>query len=424
MTEANICQTSSVAVLATSSAVAVEKKPLTVAELTEILGYTVKHDDANKAITFMGMLLTYTEEDQINIGFLAESSTGKSYIPLELSQYFPAEDIIETGYASPTAFFHDYSSIKKASTGKQRFLVDLHQKILIFIDQPHDLLLQRLRPILSHDKKIIPLMITDRNKNKNLRTKRIDIQGYPTVIFASAKFSMSDQEKTRLLLLSPEVSQEKLQESIALKIAKESNRQAFRESLHREPRRAELVQRVLDIKLACIKQIIIPEEIGNKIRERFMEKHKRLAPRHQRDISRLLALIKSHALLNLFQRKNVGNCIEVTQEDVTAGFELYEKVSEANELGLSPELYDIFEKLKQHIKGRSEASILGITIVDYQNFYEQSFYRKINYEIARETLKTFVSMSLLREEVDFDDRRTKRYFLFECVLETKKSTRW
>lgn len=400
-----------------------EEKPYSIERLTKVLGHTIKHDDANKVITFLGMLLTYTEEDQINIGFLAESSTGKSYIPLEICQYFPAEDVMETGYASPTAFFHDYSSLRKGAKGKQRFFVDLHQKILIFMDQPHDQLLQRLRPILSHDKKVIPLMITDRNKNKNLRTKRIDIQGYPTVIFASARFGMSDQEKTRLLLLSPETSQEKLQESISLKITKESNIEEFRESLKNDPARAELAQRVVGIKLAQIKQIMITSELQKEIQKRFFRKHEKLAPRHQRDISRLLALIKSHALLNFKLRKNVDDCIEVLPEDVDAGFTLYEKVSEANELGLSPELYEIFQKLTPYMK-EFPLNEEGITIVDYQNFYEQNFFRKLNYDVARETLKTFVSMGLMTEFVDSNDRRTKRYLLFKCIQKTEKSTQW
>jgi hypothetical protein len=142
-------------------------KPLTIEDLTRILSSTVKRDDANKVITFLGMLLTYTEEDQINIGFLAESSTGKSYIPLQSSQYFPEEDIIESGYASPTAFFHDYSKVEKKNK-KLSFYVDLEKKILLFLDQPHPQVLERLRPVLSHDKKEIQLHVTDRNKNKAL----------------------------------------------------------------------------------------------------------------------------------------------------------------------------------------------------------------------------------------------------------------
>ena len=50
------------------------------------------------------MLLNYTEEDQQNIGYVAESSTGKSYIPLQLTPYFPKADVIELGRVNPTAF--------------------------------------------------------------------------------------------------------------------------------------------------------------------------------------------------------------------------------------------------------------------------------------------------------------------------------
>lgn len=349
-----------------------EHKPLTVEDLTRILGSTVKHDDANKVITFLSMLLTYTEEDQINIGFLAESSTGKSYIPLELSDYFPKEDIIEIGYASPTSFFHDYHKLVETSNKKKGYLVDLHQKILIFIDLPHDLLLKRLRPILSHDKKIIPLMITDRRRNAALRTKHILIQGFPTVIFASAKFNLSEQEKTRLLLLSPEVTQEKLIESVSLKVKKESDRQAFRENMQSDHERRLLVKRVLNIKQAKIKQIIIPEKLGVETRDRFIEKHKKLIPRHQRDISRLLAMIKAHALLNFNHREKRGDCIIVTKEDIDAGFKIYAAISEANELGLSPEIHNIFKKLKPYIEDYSCENLMGITIADFQIFYERA----------------------------------------------------
>lgn len=63
-------------------------RPLAVDDLITILEPTIKHDDPNKVITLLTMVLTYTENDQINIGFLAESSTGKSHIPMELSRLF------------------------------------------------------------------------------------------------------------------------------------------------------------------------------------------------------------------------------------------------------------------------------------------------------------------------------------------------
>jgi transcription initiation factor IIE alpha subunit len=43
------------------------KKATTLAEITEILNTTIKKDEKNKVITFLTMLLTYTDSDQTNI---------------------------------------------------------------------------------------------------------------------------------------------------------------------------------------------------------------------------------------------------------------------------------------------------------------------------------------------------------------------
>ena len=55
------------------------------------------------------MLLAQTNKDQLNVGFQAESAAGKSYVPLEVSSYFPKEEIEIIASASPTAFYHDGS---------------------------------------------------------------------------------------------------------------------------------------------------------------------------------------------------------------------------------------------------------------------------------------------------------------------------
>jgi hypothetical protein len=391
-----------------------ENKPLTVDDLIEILGSTIKHDDENKAIAFLSMILTYTEEDQINIGFLAESSTGKSYIPLELSLYFPKEDLMTLGYASPTAFFHDYglalpdpNDRRDVEDDKKRKIihVDLHQKIVIFKDQPHDPLLQRLRSLLSHDEKDIILKITDKREKYGLKTKTVVIDGYPTVVFCTAKFNMQDQEKTRLLLLSPEISQEKLRARIELKIDKLSDREAFKKRMDEDPKRRFLADRVCGIKTADIKYIKIAEELRNEIFTHFEEQHKNWIPRHQRDIERLFAIIKGHAILNYMHRERVGDSIIVNLEDVEVGFRLYTAVSEANELGLSPELYNIYQKLKPRIEEKEN----GITRKDFQKFYFKEFFKMIGRETATNVLKAWESVGLIIEQPDPLDKRILRY---------------
>src|SRR3990167_5639497 len=165
--------------------------------------------------------LTNTENAQFNISYNAPSSTGKSYIPTEIARLLPEEDVLEIGYCSPTAFFHDVGEQDEKNKG--RILVDLSRKILIFLDQPHTQLLERLRPLLSHDKKEISIKITDKNQKQGLRTKNVVLRGFPSVIFCTAGLRIDEQEATRFLLLSPEINQEKIRQGILESIKKEAD---------------------------------------------------------------------------------------------------------------------------------------------------------------------------------------------------------
>ena len=80
-------------------------------ELLDILGLSIKSDEHNKLATFLCMLSAFTESSQINVAFSAPSSSGKSYIPLEISKLFP--DVQTFGYASPTSFFHENTEKKE-----------------------------------------------------------------------------------------------------------------------------------------------------------------------------------------------------------------------------------------------------------------------------------------------------------------------
>jgi len=387
-------------------------RPVGLDEIAEILDSTIRHDRRNKLITFLSMVLTYTAEDQINVSFTAESSSGKSYIPLELAWYFPKKDVIEYSYVSPTAFFHEYGTMRSDPTDtgtideeKKRKIIqiDLHQKILLFIDQPHDLLLQRLRPLLSHDRKTLVAKITDRRKIGGLATKTILIEGFPTVLFCSAKFSMEDQERTRLLLLSPEITPEKIKDAILLKIEKDSNRKAFHDFMESDPRRTWLASRVELVSSAGVEHINIPEELRTQIADQFFQTHKSLIPRHQRDIGRLLALIKAHALINLWQRQRVGNAIVANSTDLSEGLKLYVEISEANELGLPPEVFNVFLSLKDKIPDS------GATRKQLRALYYQTFHRTIGTKRLDENLNLLESVGLLTDEPDPNNRSQKLF---------------
>lgn len=373
-------------------------RPTTFDEVSSVLGCTIRHDQANKLILFCAGLLTFTDEDQVNILMSSESASGKSYVGQEVASYFPSDIVRFIATASPTAFFHEEGTLDKES---HLLRVDLRQKILIFLDQPHYTLMERLRPLLSHDRRELLYKITDKSKRGALRTKNVILEGYPTVIFCAAKLSLDEQERTRVFILSPQTDQAKLEESILLRIKKDGDRQAFKHWIDTHPRRRWLKARVHAIRTAHIDQVMIEDQ--DKVYERFLKTHPRLAPRHQRDIARILALIKAHALLNWSHREKHGdNVIAANDRDIEAGFWLYNQVSKSNELGLAPQIYEIYESvIKPHLDPLQPLRKDVIAAAYLEQYGRPLPWRKLDQEI----LPAIESAGLIRLEQDQNDRR-------------------
>jgi hypothetical protein len=115
-------------------------------------------------------------------------------------------------------------------------------------------------------------------------------------------------------------------------------------------------------------------------------------------------------------RERIEDSIFVTLEDVQVGFMLYASVSEANELGLSPELYAVHQKLKPHIENFEN----GITRKDFQKLYFQEFHKVIGQELTINILKIWASVGIVIEQPDPDNRRQLRYIchdMGECTQE-------
>jgi hypothetical protein len=377
-------------------------------EISEILSETIKEDQPVKLITFLITLLTYTSEDQQNLCFKGESSGGKSYNALEIAEYFPKKDVIKIAYSSPTAFFHDRGDWDPEN---KTIIVNLRQKILIFLDQPHDQLLQRLRPLLSHDDRELLYKITDKKQKSGTRTKYIILEGYPTFIFCTAKMNIDEQERTRMFLLSPETSEKKLEESLYLLAKKLGNREKYKQELSANDKRGWLRSRINAIRDKRIRNIII--ENSEKICERFIVYRQNLIPRHQRDFPRLLALIKAHALLNCFTREKRGPSIVANEDDINAGFALYEKVVKPNELGLSPEVWEIFQRVIQPnmvVEGSSDTP--HIKRKEILEHYFAEYHRPLSYKrLDKQLLPALMGAGIIYEDVDPDDRRCKLIYL-------------
>ncbi|MGA2626476.1 MAG: hypothetical protein ABSF63_05355 [Candidatus Bathyarchaeia archaeon] len=368
-------------------------------EVAEILGSTVRADLANKLIMFCAGLLNFTDQDQVNILMAGESAGGKSYTALEVASYFPEDALRIMATASPKAFYHDHGTW---DAERKVLIVDLKQKIILFLDQPHYMLVEALRPLLSHDRRQLVYKITDKNKQGSLRTKTVELIGYPTAIFCAAKFGLDEQERTRMFLLSPETTREKLLESIRLRIARDSDRKAFSTWIETHPRRKWLKARIQAIRNAGINEIIVPDQ--EEIYKRFLNTHGHLAPRHQRDISRILALIKSHALLNWTHREKPSEgTILANKDDIEAGFWLYGLIAKSNELGVAPQIYEIYEACIRPQLDETPTGINRRSILTAYHAYTGRFMSE--QKLRKEILPSLEAAGLIVEEPDPLDKR-------------------
>ena len=134
-----------------------------------------------------------------------------------------------------------------------------------------------------------------------------------------------------------------------------------------------------------------------------------MTPRHQRDYPRLLGLIKGHALLNYANREKIPDregCIFANQSDIDEGFRLYELISKANELGISPRLHEIFSKVFLS-KDDGEALDRIYILTKYRDVFHRSL---SPHQLDREIIPDLEASGLIKKEPDPEDRRKMLFY--------------
>jgi hypothetical protein len=389
---------------------------ITTKELAKVLDLTIKHDNENKLVSFLCMLSAYTEDSQLNVSFNAPSSTGKTYIPTQVAQYFPDADVRQFGGASPTAFFHDNATFDKE---RDCYVTDLERKILIFLEQPNPKLQENLRPVLSHDKKEISYKITDKNQKGSNRAKNIIIRGFPATIFCSAGMRLDEQEATRAILLSPETSIEKVREGVHMATLRNANKAEFLAEIEASPERQQLKDRVLAIKQELVDDIVVPNPVD--IERRFLSTVKSAKPRHQRDVSHLLSIIKCITLLNVWYRRDENGKVVSTQSDIDQGFEVWQKINQSQELNLPPYTYEFYKKYivpiymdkneGRDLNSKTIGNDIGVSRKEIIHRHYELENRLPNDDILRrQILPMLEAAGLITQEKDPYDKRNKLIF--------------
>jgi len=381
-----------------------ELQEMSLQDLQDTLALTIKSDNINKCIVYFGCLSIYTYEDQFNILLNAPSSTGKSYIAQEITKLFPKEDIVTLSYCSPTSFFHEASEPDEDGN----YVVDLANKIILFLDQPHADLLARLRPVLSHDEKELEVRITDKNQKGGNRTKKIIIKGYPTVLFCTAGGNIDEQETSRCFVLSPEVNVEKIMSS--LNAIADSADPEIHIDIEQDEKRIQLKKRIQMVKDANIKDVYVPGELG------FVEQYiasvgeVNLRPTDQRGIKRVLSLVKMNALNNFMHRKRDGDFIYANETDIEAAFTLWSEIAQAQVCGLSTYTYGIFQRvIKPLWETDSQKDDYGhkggATYKQISAGYYEEYGVSLNDKVMKQHIAELESAGLVALEKDFSDSR-------------------
>jgi hypothetical protein len=256
------------------------------------------------------------------------------------------------------------------------------------------------------------LKITDKSQRGGLKTKNVYIKGFPAVIFCSAGLKIDEQEGTRFMLLSPETNQEKIREGILEKIKKEADKDAYSSWLDSNPDRMLLKERIEAIKNENIDSVKIPD--AKIIEDVFMQKREILKPRHQRDIGRLIALIKSFALLNLWFRERNNNTIIANRDDVNDAVKIWEKISESQEYNLPPYIFNLYrdviipaykdKNFDEH--GFPNGLKDGVARQDIFKKHFQVYGRMIeDFRLRQQIIPMLETAGLITQEPDKNDKR-------------------
>jgi hypothetical protein len=218
--------------------------------------------------------LSAYSNNPINLLINAPSGVGKNYVINKVAELFPEYDILFLGGMTDKALFHrsgtlviknengEYEPIegkiaeidkeiedkeyelnqthdtdrkqalrslitnlsqdKKNLVKDARKLIDLSNKIIVFLDTPSQQLLSGLLPLLSHDKYEVEYEFTD--THNGLKTRNNVLRGWPAVIIAQAlDFSNSPrfpEYQRRFITTNPKMTKEKYNEAINLIIDK------------------------------------------------------------------------------------------------------------------------------------------------------------------------------------------------------------
>jgi hypothetical protein len=346
-------------------------------------------DEAVKKMILLTGLSAYSR-DPINLFLKGPSSIGKSFNVSNALRFF-GRDVWWLGALSPTALVHEYGILMDPETAEEipddwkekrleelleenelnkdeldakekrlaaklkrqvqkeyreiarrsYYVVDLSHKILVFLEAPHPLTYQMLRPILSHDQENITFKFTDKVGRGTLRTKTVVLSGWPATIFCTSDPKYIEDLATRGFTVTPEMSQEKYREANVLY----GTRKAF--PWQPDTDLPAFCRYIGELKNFLILQgitVLTPfgSELGNA--------YPHTTARDMRDLPHFMALIDMFAIFHAFQRPILQidgekKVILATMQDFLEAYELLKEFGETTRSGLPAHILKVFHEV-------------------------------------------------------------------------------
>ena len=423
-----------------------------ITQIEKYLNSLIKNDPTLINQLLRAYLSSYTN-NPVNIGVLAQSSEGKTYATVQISNIFPKEDIVLIGRMSPTALIHqhgvlidennepiepmiegldrDLESVKKGEFGdkddiytinetkkelksKARTLVDLKNKILIFLDNPNQNTYEMLKPIMSHDKNEIIYKTT--KGDGSLNVKETIIRNWPVFIFCSAKNEAKNEVwqeiETRVFMTSPNTDTAKYAQANKL-TAQRFGLPGFASGIYdNKEDKKEAVILIQNLKKTFLE---LCDNNNNPIYNPFAERIAELFPSNQgismRHFSRLMSFCNIETLINSeFNvkwdfRTNEGvkrPCVITTLADIDKAVKVLGKIST-----VPPNQIKFYEKIFLPLTNEKlDSKEQGLTSKDLAEKYTEVFKKPItNKQVLENYLSPLVSHGLL----EFDSVQGDKY---------------
>jgi len=385
---------------------------------------TIKYDKMHRRLVFLGMLSTYGS-NPLNVALKAEPTTGKSWIMTQTATFFPEEDVMKYCDASPTAFYWKFGkmickdhgekcSSKIKCTAEKYKKLSFRHKILMFLDQPNDVLLQHMKPLLSHDEKILIRLATDPNKRGHNKASEVHLEGWPALCYASCQQNTDPEIASRTFIISPVDSIEKIREVTKFQAIKEKDPHRWRIEYENNLAVTTAKQMIKELKkfVERYRQVEIEKPYIEKLEEEFNIKFPQ-SPRSMRAFPQLLSLIDAITLLN-YQNRTQTDCedgylkLTSTREDANMALEVLEYFLEGLKYGLSSAIIDVYSNVVcPLIKENGPVSRRDV-VLKYRAVKGRYLGEKY---ISRYYLEPLVDVGLLNAYSDPQDRRRTLYSL-------------